>query len=660
MQLAHNDEESYLSLMEIIDLNYWSKFLSYQILTQNFHNDYTHNFRLIADPWSGKFTPIVYDPLLNLDKENTKLNLDHSSNELFVLLNQNSHFQNLKFEHLNLILNQNIIESEIIKTNFLEDKIKISEGRDIEILSKEFNLAKLFLGLFKNEKKSNISQEKKKKVDTKLSLHLKQIKNFLITEPKANWHKSDNGFQIHVNGVLPVSSLNLFFSKEKPKWIALDLNENNKVDKDEQKLYFDNENILIPYRLFANRLPHAVKVIDLPYPKLKILPTRFKFISENNIKPEKIEFKNPFSKKNYDLIYKKKSSFPVSKYNRPIIGNNNLANKKIILSGIINVDKTTVYRNIVEINPGTTFYINKGASIIFKKRLIALGTKEQPISFLKGGTGAWGTIALQGDGTKNSILENIFFNGGSGDISNNTKYTATLSVQDTKNIIIKNINMKNNQDFDDMLHIVYVDNITLDNLYIEDSFMDAIDIDMSKNVEMKNIRIKNSGNDGIDLMESDVIISNAKIYNSKDKAVSVGENSYLILNNSLFSKNNIAVATKDRSFSFILNSDLIKNNTSLTNYKKNWQYADGGVTVVHQSKLNNGKNILVDKHSTIQIMNSKIENIITEKKMIFKRSNKNHLSILQKNDYLKIIAKLKAENFEIINDNNYMGMKTKN
>jgi hypothetical protein len=407
-------------------------------------------------------------------------------------------------------------------------------------------------------------------------------------------------------------------------------------------------------------LPHAVKVTDLSSPKLKILSTRFKFISENNVKPYKIEFKNPFSKKNFELIYKRQSSFPISKYNRPIINNINLENKKTILSGIINIDKTTVYRDIVEIKPGTTFYINKGASIIFKKRLIALGTKDQPISFLKSSTGAWGTIALQGDGAKNSILENIFFNGGSGDISNNTKYTATLSVQDTKNITIKNINMKNNQDFDDMLHIVYVDNIKLDNLYIEDSFMDAIDIDMSKNVEIKNIIIKNSGNDGIDLMESDVIISNAKVYNSSDKAVSVGENSYLILNNSLFSENNIAVATKDHSFSFILNSELIKNNTSLTNYKKNWQYADGGVTVVHQSKLNNGKNILVDKHSTIQILNSKIEDIIIEKKMILERNNKNHLSILQKNNYSKIIAKLKTENFEIINDNKYIGMKTDN
>ena len=271
MQLAHNDEESYLNLMEIIDFNYWSKFLSYQLLTQNFHNDYTHNFRLISDPWSGKFTPIVYDPLFNLDNQNIDLDFDYSSNELFVLLNQNSHFQNLKFNHLNSILSQNIIESEIMKTDFLEDKIKISEGRDIEILAKEFNLGKLFFGLFKSEKKSSISQEKKKEVVTKLTLHLKQIKNFLTTKPNANWHKSDSGFEIHVNGVLPVSGLNLFFNKEKPKWIALDINENKKVDKDEKKFYIDNENVLIPYRLYANRLPHAVKVTDLSSPKLKIL-----------------------------------------------------------------------------------------------------------------------------------------------------------------------------------------------------------------------------------------------------------------------------------------------------------------------------------------------------------------------------------------------------
>jgi len=644
MQLAHNSRKNYSSLINLIDLDYWSKFLSYQIITQNFHNDYSHNFRMISDPWSGKFTPIVYDPLFDITKK--KIDYDHSSNELFVLLNQNSYFQNLKFENLNFILNSNIIEKEIIKTNLLDDKIKISEGRDIELLSKDFDLISLFIGLFNKENQANIVLEEKKKFTKKFIFHLDNIRNFLKSEPKANWFKNENGFEVYINGTLPISNLNLFFGKNKPNWIALDLNENGKVDDNESRLKLNNKIITIPYRLYANRIPYADKIINLPNPKLKVLPTRFKFISENKIEPDKINFINPFSKKEFKMLYKKQASFPIAKNNTPIINSNNIKNK-IILDGIINVNKTKIYNDIVEIKEGTKFYINNGASIIFKNRLIALGTKEKPILFMKKNIKPWGTVALQGYQTKNSILENIFFDGGSGDILGNIKYTGALSIHDTNNIIIKNINMKNNSDFDDMLHIVYADNVKLENLYIQDSFMDAIDIDMSNNIEIKNIVIKRSGNDGIDLMESDAIISNIKILNSTDKAISVGENSFLILNNSLLSKNDIGVATKDGSYSFIINTNLIKNNISLNNYKKNWQYADGGITLVYKSQLNNKKNILIDKYSTVKVINSRINNNSINEETITKKVNKNHLLNLKKNNYKNMIKKLKANNINI-------------
>ena len=657
MQLAHNNDENYTTLMELIDIKYWSKFLSYQILTQNYHNDYSHNFRMISDPWSGKFTLIVHDPLFNLKNKKTDIDFDYSSNELFVLLNQNSHFQDFKFEHLNFILNSNIIENEIANINLLDDKIKISEGRDVELLSKNFNLITLIFKAFNYQNESYITYDEKEKFIKDYLLHLKKISNFLVTEPKAQWYKNDNGFEVYVNGTLPISDLNLSFNNIKPNWVALDLNENGKVDKNELKFEINsNENIKIPLRLYANRIPYTDEIINLSKPKLKTLPTRFKFISQSNIKPNKINFENPFSKKKFKLLYEKKSSFPVSKYNIPITNIKNIENK-IVLEGKININETKIYKDLVEIKAGTTFRINNGASIIFKNRLIALGTKEKPILFIKENIEAWGAIVLQGAKTKNSILENIVFDGGSGDTSGNIKYTGALSIHDTKNIIIKNISMKNNSNFDDMLHLVYVDNIKLENLHIKDSFMDAIDIDMSKNVVINNTIIEQPGNDGIDLMESEAIISNVEIYNSKDKGISVGENSFLILNNSLLSKNNIGVATKDRSYSFLINSTLTKNDISLNNFKKNWQYADGGVTLVYKSKLTNKKNTQVDKYSTIQIINSDINNINIEKKTIFKKKNKTHSSFLKKNDYKKMIKKLKTNNINIIQDIKYIGIK---
>ena len=474
-------------------------------------------------------------------------------------------------------------------------------------------------------------------------------------KPKANWYKTEKGFDIYIKDKLPISDLNLFFDKNAPNWVVLDINENGKIDENEIKFVLNGDkNITIPLRFYANRIPYADNVYYLAFPKLKTLPTRFKFISEDKIKPNRINFENPFSKKKYMLKYKKLETFPASKFNMPIKKYSTKKNK-IILNGEVNIKKTIIYNDTVEIKPGTTFFIENGASIIFKNKKIAKRTKDKPNFFKKKKADEWGVVAIQGALTENSILDNLVFQGGSGAISKNIKYTGALSIHDTKNIIIRNIKMKNNSQYDDMIHVVYVDNIKLENIQIQNSFMDAIDIDMSSNIKIKNIEINNSGNDGIDLMESDIVISNVKISNSSDKGISVGENSFLILNNSLISNNDIGVATKDKSFSFIINSNLIKNNISLSNYKKNLQYGDGGITKIYKSKLNNNKNFSVDNHSTINVINSNINYFNIKEKKIFKKRNKNHLLILENNNYEKIIKKLISNKFKTVTDANFIG-----
>ena len=87
------------------------------------------------------------------------------------------------------------------------------------------------------------------------------------------------------------------------------------------------------------------------------------------------------------------------------------------------------------------------------------------------------------------------------------------------------------------MHIVYSENIKIDNINIQDAFSDAIDFDMSKNITLINSEIINPGNDSVDMMETSLIVDNCIFKKSNDKAISVGENSFLILNNSKLSEN---------------------------------------------------------------------------------------------------------------------------
>ena len=205
--------------------------------------------------------------------------------------------------------------------------------------------------------------------------------------------------------------------------------------------------------------------------------------------------------------------------------------------------------------------------------------------------------------------------------------------------------MKNNKNYDDMIHMVQQAVNTPITQEFGASIQAGIDIDMSTGFDFNEDQPE--GTFGKHPL-SDAIISEAKIYKAIDKAISVGENSFLILNNSLLSENNIGIATKDKSFSFVNSSNFIGNKLSVSNYKKNWQYADGGVSMINSSKLSNKDNFSVDKHSTIHIVNSSIGNINIDEKTIIKKNNKNHLLILKKNDYEKISKKLKKNNINII------------
>ena len=62
-----------------------------------------------------------------------------------------------------------------------------------------------------------------------------------------------------------------------------------------------------------------------------------------------------------------------------------------------------------------------------------------------------------------------------------------FSIHNSNNIIINNSNFTKNSSYDDVIHIVYSDNIIINNITVEEAFGDAIDI--SKGVRLNNIKI---------------------------------------------------------------------------------------------------------------------------------------------------------------------------
>ena len=102
-------------------------------------------------------------------------------------------------------------------------------------------------------------------------------------------------------------------------------------------------------------------------------------------------------------------------------------------------------------------------SILFKNKVFANGSKDNPIIIKKinNEQDPWGTFAIFGKNSKGSVLSNLYLSGGSGDEINNLKFYSMLSIHKTENVFLNNLDLSNNFKFDDMVHIIYSNNISI-------------------------------------------------------------------------------------------------------------------------------------------------------------------------------------------------------
>ena len=244
------------------------------------------------------------------------------------------------------------------------------------------------------------------------------------------------------------------------------------------------------------------------------------------------------------------------------------------ISGQVFVNQNLIYTDPVNINPGTNFIINEGSHIIFKNKVIANGTQKNPIIFKRNEDTdkPWGTIGLIGPKTSKSQLSNIIIDGGSGGNYNQINFTSMFSLHNTKEINLKNLKFINHSKYDDMMHVIYCENVIIDTAEFLNAPADAIDVDISSNVRITNSKFINSNNEAIDFMESEALVDSTVIYGSKDKGLSIGESSNVLIYNTLLEKNNIGLATKDKSSAKVLHVNFKDNNIKLSAYKKNWHF----------------------------------------------------------------------------------------
>ncbi|MBO6989138.1 MAG: hypothetical protein JJ831_08195 [Prochlorococcus marinus XMU1422] len=123
---------------------------------------------------------------------------------------------------------------------------------------------------------------------------------------------------------------------------------------------------------------------------------------------------------------------------------------------------------------------------------------------------------------------------------------------------------------------------SIDELFIKNSFQDAIDFDFS-DLKVNMINVQNSGNDCIDASAGKYFIKKINLDGCKDKGVSLGEESFLKVLNAEIKNSNIALVSKDFSKLIVNNAYLENNSICAAAYNKKEEFGPSYISIPTKS-----------------------------------------------------------------------------
>ncbi|MBI5850330.1 MAG: CotH kinase family protein [Planctomycetes bacterium] len=242
------------------------------------------------------------------------------------------------------------------------------------------------------------------------------------------------------------------------------------------------------------------------------------------------------------------------------------------LSGSIAIDGPTKFAESVAIAPGTTFTIAPNATLEFRGRVEALGTRDAPIRFVRAAADApFRAVLLAGRACDGSRLQGCSFEGGS------------IWVHDVRGVVLSDCASLGASGSDDALHFVHAA-AHVERLRVEDAAGDGVDADASE-VRIDDATFVRCGNDGIDLMQSRAVLRGVRCEDCGDKGMSIGEASLVMAIDVFVERCAVGVEVRDGSRAALRNAELRACAVPLRAAEKDLRYGDGGRIEAHRSIL---------------------------------------------------------------------------
>ena len=570
-------------IQSVAPIKYWAPFSAFQALVQSWGNDSQHNMRMISDPWRGTIRPLTHDTVAAYRSVQSVV-IDRGSHALSDIYNQYPPFLAAKHRFLKEQIDGGVL-------------LRIAEEMDVE-LPRIASSARRDTGLFSKVTLSGgrmsdpaVFAEEHRLVLAGMKRVHEEIRRQIYQTPNARWVAEDGAVKLTVDEFSPLSGLSfdLAAGSPLPERVVWDSNGDGEISDGDLPIPFTvrNGTLRLQSIFYANRDARG-----------NLSPTAFRLLGDVPINVAAAQGQNSLTGETFTLDREDRYGQSPHSLNAPIVPP--AAKEPVHLAGTVHVRHTRTYDAPVVIHKGASIVMDEGASLVFRNRLNVAGTRAEPVVVRRAqGSGPWGTFAMIGDGANGSEIHHLHLSGGSGEEVANVRFIGMLSVHDVTNVTLQGIFLSDNDTYDDMMHVVYGNNIRIKDCVLRGARADAIDIDIST-VSVEGCLIDDSGNDAIDLMASQVLITDSKFARSRDKGISVGEASQLLLANSTLENNHIGIESKDGSQAYVVRSNFTGNAIQLNAYKKNWKYDAGGKIIVNKSLFRGAQNKMsADKRSHI-------------------------------------------------------------
>jgi hypothetical protein len=565
-------EASVAELGELLDMDAFGAFGAFEVLTQTHHFDEIHNWRLAWNPWTQKFRPIVWDATPWIPEmrplDGGPIALDLVISRLAMWLHRSGDFLAARQRAITEFFHSGRADRFLADVRDTLTRAEAALAYDPNI--RPTNPAEIQAGM--------------RSFEAFVQQTLREVRAaYVDSHSTVRWSRTadPDTMALEVTGRHPVDAVVLRCETlvQRPSRVLLRHRRDGKtIDTDlTGGVQAQNDTLRIPARLLEQLEPcfRFLPGQVLRQHTLLERPGYYELIIDGLSKLRLGEVDTQQS----DALVRAEQSPALKPQDllwiyRPTVSQPVRAPAS--WSGKVEITGIREVREDVAIAPGSTITMLPGASLIFRGRVTANGTKDQPIRFQPqdAAEGLYGTVALAGPGCDGSVFRHCEWRGGSSATLGTHAFPGSISIHDCRDVELRNCQILGGAREAQLVHVAHAD-AEFQQVAWHRAGNGGLVAEMAR-IHLDACTFTESGSDALKLLASNAILLDCDVAQAKDAAIRAEDGSTVLLIRTKLRRSGQGADIRDGSTAELVNCELLACGQPVLAQQKHWRQPEGG------------------------------------------------------------------------------------